>query len=75
MNEYFSLHGKVAIVTGAGKGIGRACALALAGAGADVALAARTLSDLELVAAEIRAMGRRAIVVACDVGDEAQLDH
>ncbi len=75
MNEYFSLQGKVAIVTGAGKGIGRACALALAGAGADVALAARTLSDLELVAAEIRAMGRRAIVVACDVGDEAQLDH
>jgi 7-alpha-hydroxysteroid dehydrogenase len=75
MNALFSLQGKVAIVTGAGKGIGRACALALAGAGADVALAARTLSDLELVAAEIRAMGRRAIAVPCDVGDEAQLDR
>jgi 7-alpha-hydroxysteroid dehydrogenase len=57
----FSLHGQVAIVTGAGKGIGRACALAFAQAGADVALAARTRSDLDSVAAGIRAMGRRAI--------------
>ena len=70
----FSLHGKVAIVTGAGKGIGRACALALAQAGADVALAARTQSDLDAVAADIRALGRRAITVAGDVSDEAALD-
>ena len=70
----FSMRGQVAIVTGAGKGIGRACALALAQAGADVALAARTQGDLDAVAAEIRALGRRAITVACDVSDEATLD-
>ena len=70
----FSLHGQVAIVTGAGKGIGRACALALARAGADVALAARTQADLDAVAADIRALGRRAITVAGDVSDEAALD-
>lgn len=70
----FALNGQVAIVTGAGKGIGRACAMALAQAGADVALAARTQADLDAVAAEIRALGRRAITVAGDVSDEAALD-
>ena len=68
-----SLQGKAAIVTGAGKGIGRACALALAQAGADVALAARTQSDLDALAREIEALGRRALPLACDVGDEAAL--
>ena len=70
----FSLAGRVAVVTGAGKGIGRACALMLARAGADVALAARTAADLEAVAAEVRALGRRAIVVPTDVNDDAALD-
>lgn len=71
----FSLAGQVAIVTGAGKGIGRACAIALAQAGADVALAARTEADLELVAESIRGLGRRAICVPCDVNDEQGLDR
>ena len=71
----FSLQGQVAIVTGAGKGIGRACALTMAAAGADVALAARTESDLQEVAGLIRAMGRRALVMPCDVTDEAALDQ
>ena len=70
----FSLHGQVAIVTGAGKGIGRACALALAQAGADVAVAARTRADIEAVADEIRGMGRRAIAIACDVSNDGALD-
>jgi len=74
LSESFSLAGRVAIVTGAGKGIGRACALALAQAGADVALAARTAADLEAVASEIRALGCRALVVPTDVSDEAALD-
>ncbi len=74
ISNLFSLNGQVAIVTGAGKGIGRACAMALAQAGADVALAARTQADLDLVAADIRALGRRAITVAGDVSDEANLD-
>ena len=73
LTDRFRLEGQVAIVTGAGKGIGRACALALAQAGADVALAARTKADLEAVAA-IRALGRRALVVPTDVADEAALD-
>jgi 7-alpha-hydroxysteroid dehydrogenase len=64
----------VAIVTGAGKGISRACALALAQAGADVALAARNQTDLDAVAAEIRALGRRAITVTGNMGEEAALD-
>ena len=71
----FSVQGQVAVVTGAGKGIGRACALALAQAGADVAVASRTSADIEKVADEIRALGRRAIAVACDVSDDAALDR
>lgn len=71
----FSLHGQVAIVTGAGKGIGKACALALAQAGADLVLAARTQADLDAVAAEITALGRRAITVAGDISDEATMDR
>lgn len=60
------LTGKKAVVTGAGRGIGRAVALALAAAGADVALIARTVSQLEAVAAEVRKIGRRALVVPGD---------
>ncbi|MFN5819217.1 MAG: SDR family NAD(P)-dependent oxidoreductase, partial [Novosphingobium sp.] len=58
--DKFRLDGQVAVVTGAGKGIGRAIAIGLAEAGADVAVASRTQADLDAVADEIRALGRRA---------------
>ena len=66
---------RVAIVTGAGKGIGRAIALGFAEAGADVVCAARTLADLESTAAEVRARGRRALPVVCDVTKSDQLER
>jgi 3-oxoacyl-[acyl-carrier protein] reductase len=62
--------GKTAIVTGAGRGIGRACALALAREGTDVAVTARTRSEIEEVAGEIEAAGRRALAIAADVARE-----
>lgn len=73
--DQFKLDGRVAVVTGAGKGIGRGIALALAEAGADVALAARSAEDLETVAAEVRERGRRAIVVPTDVTQMEMLEN
>lgn len=70
----FSLTGQVAIVTGAGKGIGRATAYLLAQAGADIALCARTAADLDSLAAEIRALGRQALVLVGDISDAAVQD-
>lgn len=72
--DRFDLTGRVAIVTGAGKGIGAGCALALAEAGADLALAARTASDLDAVAGRITALGRRAVAVPTDVTEAEQLE-
>jgi 7-alpha-hydroxysteroid dehydrogenase len=69
ITEQFRLDGKAALVTGAGKGIGRGIALTLARAGADVALVARTKDDLESVADEIRALGRSAAAIPADVTD------
>ncbi|MGD0237947.1 MAG: SDR family oxidoreductase [Syntrophorhabdales bacterium] len=71
------LSGKVAVVTGAGKGIGRATALALAREGADVVITSRTKSDLDSLAAQISALGTgaRALVVAADVSKEEDVDH
>jgi 7-alpha-hydroxysteroid dehydrogenase len=67
--ERFRLDGQVAVVTGAGRGIGAASALALAEAGADVLISARTEDQLKDVAAQIEALGRKALIVPADLSD------
>ncbi|MCI0344891.1 MAG: glucose 1-dehydrogenase [Chloroflexi bacterium] len=67
------LDGRVAVVTGAGRGLGRSVAVALAEAGAEVWLVARTASEIEEAAAQIRAAGGRASACPCDVTDAAAL--
>ena len=64
----FSLEGKVVLVTGGSRGIGKAIALGCAAAGADVAVSSRKLPDLEAVAAEITALGRKSLAVAAHAG-------
>jgi NAD(P)-dependent dehydrogenase (short-subunit alcohol dehydrogenase family) len=67
------LQGRVAVVTGGGRGIGAAVARRLAGAGAAVAVAARSEGEIEAVAAELRRAGGRAVAVRCDVTDEGSV--
>lgn len=67
--DRFKIDGQVAIVTGAGRGIGAASAIALAECGADVLIAARTQSQLDVVAEQVRSLGRRCVTVACDLSD------
>lgn len=73
MSLNFSLQGRTALVTGAGRGIGRSCAVALAQAGAEVWLAARTREEVEAAAAEIRGFGAKAHALALDVTDSPAL--
>ena len=70
-DELFRLDGKIALVTGAGRGIGRAVALALAAAGAETVLVSRTQSQLESAVAQIAEAGGRARAVPIDVTDSA----
>jgi NAD(P)-dependent dehydrogenase (short-subunit alcohol dehydrogenase family) len=69
----FDLEGQVALVTGAARGLGRAIALALAAAGADVALGLRDASADGGVAAEVKALGRRALPLQMDLARAGQI--
>ena len=71
----FSLTGKIALVTGASRGIGQATALGFAHAGADVVVASRKLPDLEKVAEQIREMGRRSLAIAAHVGRTEEIKN
>ena len=71
----FDLSGKVAIVTGGSRGIGRAIALGLASHGADVVVASRKQADLDIVAAEIRALGRKAAAIATHMRNKEDIDR
>ncbi len=72
--DRFQLEGRVAIVTGAGRGIGAGCALAMAEMGAHVVCAARTKEQIEETADKASAFGARALAVPCDVGERGQME-
>jgi NAD(P)-dependent dehydrogenase (short-subunit alcohol dehydrogenase family) len=67
LSKLFRLDGKIALITGASRGLGREMALAFAQAGADIVVTSRKLDACERVAAEVEALGRRALPVACHV--------
>jgi len=67
--QSLKLNNKTALVTGAGKGIGKACAIALAEAGADLILVSRTQKDLSIVQKTIKNLKRKCTSVICDVSD------
>jgi NAD(P)-dependent dehydrogenase (short-subunit alcohol dehydrogenase family) len=71
----FSLKGKVALITGASRGIGQAVAIGLAQAGADIAIASRKLPDLEKVAEQVRKTGRKCLPVAAHVARMEEINN
>jgi len=75
VRKVFDLSGKVAIVTGARRGIGRGIALALAKAGADVTVSDISLEECQKVVEEIEAMGRKGLAVKCDVTQKSEVEE
>ncbi|MFN8617364.1 MAG: glucose 1-dehydrogenase [Dehalococcoidia bacterium] len=73
--QIFDLSGRVAVVTGAGRGLGRSMAIALAAAGADIVAASRTALEIESLRDEVRAMGRRAEAITCDATDPGDCER
>src|SRR5262245_52374100 len=72
--KIFDLTGRVALVTGAGRGLGRAMAIALASVGANVVLASRTTSELESAAADVEAQGAAALSIPTDVTHQSDVE-
>jgi NAD(P)-dependent dehydrogenase (short-subunit alcohol dehydrogenase family) len=75
MERFPGLDGKIALVTGAGRGIGRAVALALAEAGCDVAVLARSVEEIEETAKLVRDCGRKAVAIRCDVASPEEIER
>lgn len=74
MNELFDLSGKVAMVTGASRGIGKAIALGLAKAGADIVVTARNSNSCDAVVAEIESLGRKSLAVSCEMSKPGDVE-
>ncbi len=74
MDELFDFTGKVALVTGGSRGLGREMVLALAARGADVVITSRKADSCEAVAEEVRALGREALPYGCHVGHWQELE-
>jgi NAD(P)-dependent dehydrogenase (short-subunit alcohol dehydrogenase family) len=71
----FSLVGKIAVITGGGRGIGKAIALGMAEAGADIVLLARSMQEIEAVAAVARELGRNAWAITADLSDKGSIEN
>lgn len=75
LEDLFGLAGKVSLVTGAGRGLGRAAAIGLAEAGSDLVIISRNSAELEDVKREVNALGRRALAIPADLGDYQNVER